>query len=106
MGLLAVGLNTMGVWTAGPQGMGLMHLGGSQGGHHNHQGHHSGPEGAATGAEATMLAYPTREEAEARKRKNSVAQGCIAWAASGCPVSTIQAAERFSCGSRGRCRAR
>ena len=69
MGLLAVGLNTMGVWTAGPQGMGLVHLGGSQGGHHNHQGHHAGPEGAATGTEANMLAYPTREEAEAEAKK-------------------------------------
>ncbi|EAQ69375.1 uncharacterized conserved membrane protein (DUF3721) [Synechococcus sp. RS9909] len=69
MGLLAVGLNTMGVWTAGPESHGLVDLGGGQGGHHNHQGHHSGPEGAATGAEANMLAYPTREEAEAKAKQ-------------------------------------
>jgi hypothetical protein len=68
MGLLAVGLNTMGVWTAGPQGMGLVHLGGSQGEHHNHQGHHPTPKGAATEIEANMLAYPTREEAEAEAK--------------------------------------
>ena len=67
MGLLAVGVDTMGVWTAGPQGMGLVHLGGGTGSHHAHQGasHQHSPSGTATASEPdTLLAYPTREEAE------------------------------------------
>ncbi|MGC6483025.1 MAG: hypothetical protein ACON4T_05610 [Synechococcus sp.] len=63
MGVLAVGLNTMGVWTAGPVSMGLVQLGGrSSSAGHDHHNHH-----AASGEQPNeqLMAYPTREEAEA-----------------------------------------
>ena len=63
MGLLAVGVNTMGVWTAGPMSMGLVRLGenNSTKGHHDHS-HHGGGQ---TSAPEALMAYPTREQAEA-----------------------------------------
>lgn len=62
MGLLAVGVNTMGVWTAGPRSMGLFDLSGTQQEGHNHQNHQPPAQFIRPG---DLMAYPTREEAEA-----------------------------------------
>jgi hypothetical protein len=63
MGVVVAGVNVMGVWWAGLEGMGPQRLGARSGALHQH--HHStrGP------LPSSLMAYPTREEAQEQARK-------------------------------------
>ena len=63
MGVLVAGVNVMGVWWAGLEGMGPRRLGAPAAALHQH--HH----GSDNPLPATLLAYPTREEALEQARK-------------------------------------
>lgn len=64
MGVLVAGVNVMGVWWAGLEGMGPRRLGAPATALHQHH-HHSSPAQLP----ASLMAYPTREEALEQARK-------------------------------------
>lgn len=63
MGVLVTGMNVMGVWWVGLDGMGPKRLGGSPEALHQHHAPSASP------AAATLLAYPSRQEALQRAKQ-------------------------------------